>query len=86
LILLGLDAALANGANRIAIFIQNIFALYAFKRQNCQQFGFRPKLALLTLPGAGGRGIDRHRHQRCLLSKNLGDRNDRNHRFHDHPA
>jgi uncharacterized membrane protein YfcA len=52
LIFLGLDAALANGTNRIAIFLQSLSAVYAFKRHSYQQFGFSLKLALLTLPGA----------------------------------
>ena len=52
LIFLGLDASLANGTNRIAIFIQNISAIYSFKREKYQQFGLSWKLSLFTLPGA----------------------------------
>lgn len=52
LIFLGLDAALANGTNRVAIFIQNISAIYSFKREKYQQFGLSWKLSLFTLPGA----------------------------------
>ncbi len=52
LIFLGLDAALANGTNRVAIFIQNIFAVYSFKKENYQQFNLSFKLSLFTLPGA----------------------------------
>ncbi len=52
LIFLGLDAAVANGTNRIAIFIQNISAVYSFKKEKYQQFGLSMKLALLTLPGS----------------------------------
>jgi len=52
LIFLGLDAALANGTNRVAIFIQNIFAVYSFKKEKYQQFGLSMKLSLLTLPGS----------------------------------
>ena len=52
LIFLGLDAALANGTNRVAIFIQNVSAVYSFKRENYQQFNLSMKLSLLTLPGA----------------------------------
>lgn len=52
LIFLGLDAAVANGTNRIAIFIQNIAAVYSFKKEKYQQFGLSMKLALLTLPGS----------------------------------
>ncbi len=52
LIFLGLDAALANGTNRVAIFIQNIFAVYSFKKEKYQQFNLSLKLSLFTLPGA----------------------------------
>lgn len=52
LIFLGLDAALANGTNRVAIFIQNISAVYSFKKEKYQQFGLSMKLSLLTLPGS----------------------------------
>ena len=52
LIFLGLDSALANGTNRIAIFIQNISAVYSFKKEKYQQFDVSLKLSALTLPGA----------------------------------
>ncbi len=52
LIFLGLDAAMANGTNRVAIMIQNIFAVYAFKQEKYQQFKLSLKLSLLTLPGS----------------------------------
>jgi hypothetical protein len=52
LIFLGLDSALANGTNRIAIFIQNISAVYSFKKEKYQQFNISMKLSLLTLPGS----------------------------------
>lgn len=52
LIFLGLDAAMANGTNRVAIIIQNISAVYSFKKENYQQFGLSMKLSLLTLPGS----------------------------------
>jgi len=52
LIFLGLDSALANGTNRIAIFIQNISAVYSFKKEKYQQFDISLKLSLLTLPGS----------------------------------
>ena len=52
LIFLGLDSALANGTNRVAIIIQNIFAVYSFKREKYQKFKLSLKLALFTLPGA----------------------------------
>lgn len=52
LIFLGLDSALANGTNRVAIFVQNIFAVYSFKKEKYQQFNLSMKLSLLTLPGS----------------------------------
>lgn len=52
LIFLGLDSALANGTNRVGILMQNISAIYSFKRSNFSQFKLSLKLSLLTLPGA----------------------------------
>jgi uncharacterized membrane protein YfcA len=52
LIFMGLDAALANGTNRIAIFIQNIFAVASFHKRKVHQFKKSFALALFTLPGA----------------------------------
>jgi len=52
LILLGMDSALANGTNRIAIVVQNAFALWSFRQQDVHQFRRSLELALFTLPGA----------------------------------
>jgi uncharacterized membrane protein YfcA len=52
LIFLGLDSALANGTNRIAIFIQNIFAITSFRKQKVHRFKQSLQLAFWTLPGA----------------------------------
>jgi uncharacterized protein len=52
LIFLGLDTTLANGTNRIAVIVQNISAVYAFKQEKFFQFPLSMKLSLLTLPGA----------------------------------
>ncbi len=52
LIFMGLDSAVANGTNRVAIFIQNIFAVTSFHRENHSEFNTSTKLALWTLPGA----------------------------------
>ncbi|MDZ7264071.1 MAG: sulfite exporter TauE/SafE family protein [candidate division KSB1 bacterium] len=52
LIFLGLDSSLANGTNRVAVLIQNIAAIVAFKQERLHQFKLSLKLALLTLPGA----------------------------------
>ncbi len=52
LIFMGLDGALANGTNRIAIFIQNIFAVASFRNRKMHQFRTSTELSLYTLPGA----------------------------------
>ena len=52
LIFMGLDGALANGTNRVAIFIQNIFAIASFKKNKMHQFRTSSELSLYTLPGA----------------------------------
>jgi len=52
LIFFGLDSALANGTNRIAVFIQNIAAIISFKQEKFAQFKLSFKLSLCTLPGA----------------------------------
>ncbi len=52
LIFMGLDAALANGTNRVAIFIQNIFAVASFHKRKVHQFKKSSIFALFTLPGA----------------------------------
>ena len=52
LIFMGLDGALANGTNRIAIFIQNIFAVASFRKNQMHQFKTSTELSLFTLPGA----------------------------------
>jgi uncharacterized membrane protein YfcA len=52
LIFMGLDGALANGTNRIAIFIQNIFAVASFRNRQMHQFKTSTELSLYTLPGA----------------------------------
>jgi uncharacterized membrane protein YfcA len=52
LIFMGLDGALANGTNRVAIFFQNIFAVASFRKRQFSDFQLSGKLSLLTLPGA----------------------------------
>ncbi|GAG41039.1 unnamed protein product, partial [marine sediment metagenome] len=52
LIFLGLDGVLANGTNRVAIVIQNLFAVASFRKKNFHEFQLSGKLSLLTLPGA----------------------------------
>jgi uncharacterized membrane protein YfcA len=43
---------MANGTNRVAILIQNISAIYSFKKENYRQFRVSLKLSALTLPGS----------------------------------
>ena len=52
LIFLGLDGALANGTNRVAIVVQNLFAVASFRKRDFHEFQLSGKLSLLTLPGA----------------------------------
>lgn len=52
LIFLGLDASLANGTNRIAIFIQNVSAILSFKKEQVSDFKISFKIGLFALPGA----------------------------------
>jgi len=52
LIFMGLEGALANGTNRVAIFIQNIFAVASFRRNKMFQLKTSSELSLFTLPGA----------------------------------
>lgn len=51
LIFMGLPSAMANGTNRVAIFSQNIFAIFSFKKRGV----FPVRLGLLcTLPALAG--------------------------------
>ena len=52
LIFMGLDGALANGTNRIALVLQNVFAVMSFHKRNVHQYQRSLQLTLLTLPGA----------------------------------
>ena len=52
LIFLGLDAATANGTNRIAILLQNVSAVRSFQKEKYSQFKLSWKLSLLAVPGA----------------------------------
>lgn len=51
LIFMGLDSALANGTNRIAIFVQNLFAVWSFRQQKMHEFKTSFRMAVWTLPG-----------------------------------
>jgi uncharacterized membrane protein YfcA len=52
LIFMGLDSALANGTNRVAILLQNISAVASFRRREYLQLKESMTLSLFTLPGA----------------------------------
>ncbi|MFN3194551.1 MAG: sulfite exporter TauE/SafE family protein [Chlorobiota bacterium] len=52
LILMGLDASVANGTNRIGILTQTMAASWSFKKENFSNYRLSLKLGLLTVPGA----------------------------------
>jgi len=52
LIFMGLESGMANGTNRIGILIQNISAVYSFRKKKFHAFRQSALLALFTLPGA----------------------------------
>jgi len=52
LIFLGLDTATANGTNRIAVLMQSVSSVSAFKKENYSQHKLSWKISVLTLPGA----------------------------------
>ena len=52
LIFLGLDGAMANGTNRVAIMLQNFFAVLSFRKRKFHQYHRSFQLTLMTLPGA----------------------------------
>jgi uncharacterized membrane protein YfcA len=52
LIFLGLDPAMANGTNRVAILVQNITAVSSFRSQGYSEARRSFGLALCTVPGA----------------------------------
>jgi uncharacterized membrane protein YfcA len=72
LIFMGLDGALANGTNRVAIFIQNIFAVASFKKNKMHQFRESTELSLFTLPGAIFGAILASRISSVLFERILG--------------
>ncbi len=52
LIFLGLPPAVANGTNRVALFIQNASAIMGFRRKGVSDFGYGLLLTIPTLFGA----------------------------------
>lgn len=51
MIFLGYDATIANGSNRIAIQVEALTAVVAFKKEKHADFPLSLKLGLMTLPG-----------------------------------
>lgn len=72
LIFMGLDGALANGTNRVAIFVQNTFAVASFRKRQFSDFKLSGKLSLLTLPGAISGSILATRVSGVLFERILG--------------
>jgi uncharacterized membrane protein YfcA len=72
LIFMGLDAALANGTNRVALFIQNISAVASFHKRKVHQFKKSLLFALFTLPGAIIGAIMATRVSNILFQRILG--------------
>jgi uncharacterized membrane protein YfcA len=52
LIFLGLDSPLANGTNRLAVFVQCIATVISFRRENYSDLKTSMRLAACALPGA----------------------------------
>ena len=52
LIFLGLDGAMANGTNRVALVVQNVLGVWSFRREKVSRLQLSLKLAVWTLPGA----------------------------------
>jgi uncharacterized protein len=52
LIFLGLDSSVANGTNRIGVILQNVSAVYSFKREKYFELKTGLKLSIATLPGS----------------------------------
>ncbi|MBN1224904.1 MAG: sulfite exporter TauE/SafE family protein [Candidatus Aminicenantes bacterium] len=72
LIFLGLDAAVANGTNRVAIIIQNLFATASFQKNKLHNHPLSLKLALFTLPGSILGSIAATRVSNILFQRILG--------------
>jgi uncharacterized membrane protein YfcA len=72
LIFMGLDAAVANGTNRIAILIQNISAVASFHKKKFHAYGASLKFSLFTLPGAIIGAVAATRVSNILFQRILG--------------
>jgi uncharacterized membrane protein YfcA len=72
LIFIGLDAAVANGTNRIAILVQNISAVASFHKKKFHDYKLSLKLSLFTLPGAVAGAVAATRVSNVLFQRILG--------------
>ncbi len=72
LIFMGLDAAVANGTNRVAILIQNISAVASFHKEKFHDYKMSLKLSLFTLPGAIVGAVVATRVSNVLFQRILG--------------
>jgi hypothetical protein len=72
LIFLGLDSPLANGTNRLAVFVQCIASVVSFRRENYSDFKTSMKLAACALPGALAGALLAVRMDGVLFQKVLG--------------
>jgi uncharacterized protein len=72
LIFLGLDSPLANGTNRLAVFVQCIASVVSFRREKYSDFKTSLKLAACALPGALAGALLAVRMDGVLFQKILG--------------
>ncbi len=72
LIFMGLDAATANGTNRVALMVQNISAVGSFHKRKVRDYRTSLKLAVFTLPGAIIGAIVANRIDNALFERILG--------------
>jgi len=72
LIFLGLDSPLANGTNRLAVFIQCIATVISFRREKYSDLGTSMKLAACALPGALAGALLAVRMDSLIFQKVLG--------------
>jgi hypothetical protein len=72
LIFLGLDSPLANGTNRLAVFVQCIATVISFKREKYSDLATSMKLAACALPGALAGALLAVRMESILFQKVLG--------------
>lgn len=72
LIFLGLDSPMANGTNRLAVFIQCFATIISFKRENYADWKTSMRLAACALPGAVLGAIAAVRMDSLLFQKVLG--------------